>query len=93
MVAERDIIREVQGLITLAGVGPRDVAPMLGLSPSSMYRVLSGTAPTSSVTITAFRMYGKFLRLATSRCRVGDLPTRKDRVKALHTIFERWLNK
>ena len=79
------IIEAFKEELERAGLRPRDVSPLIGMSHTTIYRILSGRAPTSQLSLRAMQMFTKFLRWYNEAFN-------KDLVEdGISEYFEQWL--
>lgn len=83
-----EVITSFKKGLELAGLTPREVSPLVGMSHTTLYRIVSGRAPTSKLALRAMQMFTKFL----SEFDPTPIPeTIPDEAAELEEKFEYWL--
>ena len=85
------IVHEFKEALTHAGITPREVSKVTGMSFTTIYRIISDRHGTTQATLALLRMTTKWLRWYASRGILADSPDHRRRTEQITLSFETWL--
>lgn len=86
------IIQEYEELIDRVGVSPHDISHLVGLHPSTLYRLVKGKERTSQSTLCSLALLNKWMRWTLPRIERDPKVTRSKHAQLVVSTFSEWIN-
>lgn len=86
------IVEDFRIAFTRAGITPREIAGLIGISHSTIYRIFNGRDATTSHMLGTLRMATKWLKWFAVHGILADSPDPKARSEQIALSFKTWLN-